>query len=105
MSRSIVLGDRVHCRFGDKGNTGLFVLAPYDLRDLDWLIAGATPERLAAFLGGMEPSQVRCHPCRQLGAVVVEVRDLLAGGVTASLAIDAHGKTLAGYLLAMSIPY
>ncbi len=104
MSEPVMLATRAHCRFGDKGSTGLFVLIPYDARDFDWLVAEASPERIARHLGGLRPAQVNCRPCPQLGALVIAVRHLLAGGVTASLALDAHGKTLSGYLLSMRVP-
>lgn len=103
MSGSAPLAVRVHCRFGDKGDTGLFVLVPYEPRDFNWLVAAVSPARIARHFGGISPAQVRCRPCPGLGAVVVAVHNLLAGGVTASLAVDAHGKTLAGHLLAMRV--
>jgi hypothetical protein len=104
VSPSASLSARAHCRFGDKGDTGLFVLVPFDARDFDWLVATVSAERIARHLGGLEVAQVCCRPCPHLGVLVVAVRNLLAGGVTASLALDAHGKTLAGHLLAMRVP-
>ena len=102
MSREVTLGEVAHCRFGDKGDTGLFVVAPYDPRDFGRVAAALTPARVAACLGGGE---VVCRPCAGLGAIVVAVRASLGGGVTASLALDAHGKTRSGILLGMPIPW
>lgn len=105
MSAQLVLGDKAHCRFGDKGDLGLFVLVPYDPQDFDMLVAGVTPERVARHFGGLPPAQVLCRPCPELGAMVVAVRSSLGGGVTASLALDAHGKTRSGFLLGMPLPW
>lgn len=105
MSATVQLNELAHCRFGDKGDTGLFVLIPYAPQDFDALVAGVTPERVAAHLGQPSAEQVICRPCPALGALVVVVRSSLRGGVTASLALDAHGKTRSGYLLGMALPW
>jgi hypothetical protein len=42
-------------------------------------------------------------PFAELGALVIAIRSSLGGGVTASLALDAHGKTRSAVLLAMPI--
>jgi hypothetical protein len=105
MSVMVPLGEKAHCRFGDKGDTGLFVLIPYDVSDFDQIVAVVTPERVGAHLGQPSAEQVRCRPCPALGALVVVVGGSLRGGVTASLALDAHGKTRSGYLLGMRVPW
>lgn len=104
-SASVRLFDKAYCRFGDKGDTGLFILIPYDAADFDGLVAGVTPARVGRHLGNISPDQITCIPCPRLGAMVVAVRGSLRGGVTASLALDAHGKTQSGYLLGMSLPW
>jgi hypothetical protein len=104
MSATIPLGEKAHCRYGDKGDTGLFILIPYAPEDFDWLVASVTPERVAKHFGQLPIDLVNCRPCSALGALVVVVRSSLRGGVTASLALDAHGKTRSGYLLGMAVP-
>ena len=105
MNTSISLGEKAHCRFGDKGDTSLFVLIPYDAHDFDQLVARVTPELTGQHLGEIPADQVICRPCPELGALVIVVRSSLRGGVTASLALDAHGKTRSGYLLGMHVPW
>lgn len=105
MSETARLGDVAHCRYGDKGDTGLFILIPYDPQDFEALVAAVTPERVAHYFGQIAADFVSCRPCPGLGALVVVVRSSLRGGVTASLALDAHGKTRSGYLLGMPIPW
>jgi hypothetical protein len=101
MSVTVKLGEKAHCRYGDKGDTGLFVVIPYDRQDYDTLVAGVTAGRVSQ----MPAEQVSCRPCPELGALVVVVRGSLRGGVTRSLALDAHGKTQSGYLLGMQVPW
>ena len=102
---TVWLGDRAHCRYGDKGDTGLFVLVPYDPADFPALVASVTPDQVGRHMGGVPADRVRCVPCPKLGAMIVVVRNSLGGGVTASLALDAHGKTLSGHLLSMRLPW
>jgi hypothetical protein len=105
MSVTVKLSEKAHCRFGDKGDTGLFIVIPYDPQDFDLLVASVTAERVGQHLGQLPAGQVDCRPCPELGALVVVVRGSLRGGVTTSLALDAHGKTRSGYLLGMHVPW
>jgi hypothetical protein len=101
----VQLAEKAHCRFGDKGDMGLFIVVPYDEADFPAIESAVTPERVGAHLGHVPAHHIRCVACPQLGAMVIAVRQSLGGGVTASLALDAHGKTLSGYLLGMMIPW
>ncbi|MFN8492991.1 MAG: hypothetical protein U0350_35640 [Caldilineaceae bacterium] len=105
MSEMVLLADKAHCRFGDKGDTGLFVVIPYEPADFAALVAGVTPARISQHFGHLPLEQIECIPAPQLGALVVVMRQSLGGGVTRSLALDAHGKTRSGYLLGMKVPW
>jgi hypothetical protein len=105
MTTTLQLVEIAHCRFGDKGDTGLFILIPYDPQDFDQLAAVVTPERVSQHLGQLATDLISCRPYPALGALVVVVHGSLRGGVTASLALDAHGKTRSGYLLGMRVPW
>jgi hypothetical protein len=105
MSTVVQLVEKAHCRFGDKGDTGLFILIPYDPQDFDRLAAAVTAERVGLHLGQPASELISCRACPELGALVIAVRSSLRGGVTASLALDAHGKTRSGYLLGMRVPW
>jgi hypothetical protein len=105
MMEMVLLGDKAHCRFGDKGDTGLFVLIPYEPADFAALVASVTPARISQHFGDLPSEQIDCIACPQLGALVIVTRHSLGGGVTRSLALDAHGKTRSGYLLGMSIAW
>ena len=44
------------------------------------------------------------HELPALGAFNFVLRDALGGGVTRSLALDAHGKSVSSALLAIEVP-
>lgn len=105
MQNPIQLIEKAHCRFGDKGDTGLFVLVPYVAAEYDALVAAVTPAALSRHFGDLPEQQITISPCPQLGALVIAMRNSLGGGVTRSLAVDIHGKTRSGYLLAMVVDW
>jgi len=99
------LAAKAHCRFGDKGDTGLFVLAPYDQADYATLVAVVTPAALARHFGNVSLAQIEIIPCPHLYALVIVMRQSLGGGVTRSLALDMHGKSRSGYLLGLEVAW
>jgi hypothetical protein len=99
------LVDVAHCRAGDKGSDALLVVVPYASTDLDMLITALTPDVLARHFGDMPVDHVSIQPATGLGALVVTLRGRLGGGVTRSLAIDSHGKTLSGHLLRLELTW
>jgi hypothetical protein len=44
MSGTVQLARKAHWRFGDKGDTGLFIFVPYDARDFETLVESVTAE-------------------------------------------------------------
>jgi hypothetical protein len=80
MNVTVKLSEKAHCRYGDKGDTGLFVVIPYDRQDFDALVAGVTAERVGQHLGQLPAEQVSCRPYPELGALVIVVRGSLRGG-------------------------
>lgn len=103
MTRALLLGEKAHCRFGDKGDTGLFVVVPYVASDFAPLVSVLTPAALSRHFGDLPEGQITVTPCSELGAIVIAMRNSLGGGVTRSLALDIHGKTRSGYLLGMQV--
>jgi len=92
------LGDLAHARAGDKGDTSILVVAPYEREDYTRLDETLRPDRVAGHFG-VDASHVTIHAVPRLGAFTVVVRGRLDGGVTRSRAADPHGKTLSGHLL------
>lgn len=94
-----ILRDIAHVRTGDKGDISqIAVFARYD-SDYPRVLAAVTPERVAAHLPGLSPRLIRRYELSALAAVNLVLEGALQGGVTRSLSLDAHGKTLGAQLL------
>jgi len=97
------LHDLAHCRAGDKGNTSTLSLIAYRAEDYALLARSVTAEAVADHLRGIVQGTVRRYELPQLGALQFVCDDALDGGVTTSLSIDAHGKSLSSALLEMQV--
>ena len=62
-----------------------------------------TAERVRSHFAGVVRGEVERHALPHLGALHFVMYDALAGGVTRSLALDAHGKTLAAAVLDIDV--
>ena len=100
---TIKLRELAHARAGDKGNISNLSLIAYDRNDYALLLREVTPERVRRHFEGVVKGKVTRHELPQLGALNFVMQQALGGGVTRSLALDAHGKCLAAALLAMEI--
>ena len=98
------LVDIAHSRTGDKGNISNISVIVYDQKDYERVREYVTPERVKAHFKGIVNGEVVRYEIPTLGALNFVMQDALGGGVTRSLALDAHGKCLASALLAMDIP-
>ena len=97
------LYDLAHCRAGDKGNTSILSLIAYRADDFALLARHVTVAAVAQHLHGIVRGEIRRYELPQLGALQFVCEGALAGGVTTSLALDAHGKSLSSALLEMEI--
>ncbi len=86
-------------RSGDKGNRATLSVIAYDLADFERLERALTVERVQAHYQGVVHGTIQRYPLPHFGAVHFVMNEALAGGVTRSLALDAHGKTLSGAIL------
>ena len=100
----MLLRDIAHARAGDKGNTSNISVIAFDAKDYPLLERWVTPERVRHHLAGLVQGEVLRYALPGIGALNFVLRDALAGGVTRSLALDAHGKTLGSAMLALEIP-
>ncbi len=98
------LRDIAHARAGDKGDVCNISLIAFDARDYPRLLAHATTERVKVLFAGIADGDVARHELPQLAALNFVITGALRGGVTRSLSLDAHGKSLSGLLLTMEIP-
>ncbi|WP_412509205.1 hypothetical protein [Roseovarius sp. SYSU LYC5161] len=92
------LRDIAHARTGDKGDTTNIAVIAYLPEDWPRLDAALTEERVAEHLGAA-PGSVTRYALPQLHALNFVIQQALAGGVTRSLALDAHGKCRGATLL------
>lgn len=100
----MLLREIAHARAGDKGNISNISVIAYDPADYPLLERWLTAERVRQHLHALVHGEVRRYTLPGLGALNFVLQDALAGGVTRSLALDAHGKTLSSALLALDIP-
>jgi len=98
------LRDLAHSRTGDKGDISNISVIAYDRRDYAALKAWITPERVKQHFTGIVRGEVVRYEIETLGALNFVMQQALGGGVTRSLALDAHGKCLASALLDMEMP-
>jgi hypothetical protein len=98
------LRDIAHARTGDKGDSSIISLIAYDPRDYPLLVRHATAARVKAHFGALVRGEVTRHERPALGALSFVLEHALGGGVTRSLALDAHGKSLGSALLSLEIP-
>ena len=100
---TIALRELAHARAGDKGDISNLSLIAYERKDYELLRQQVTPERVRRHFAGIVVGAVTRHELPQLGALNFVMQQALGGGVTRSLALDAHGKCLGAALLAMEI--
>ena len=98
------LRELAHCRTGDKGNAVNVAVIAYDAADYDTLARHVTPERVRAHFAGVVRGEVERYLMPNVAALNFVMHDALAGGVTRSLALDAHGKSLSSAMLSLEIP-
>lgn len=97
------LYELAHCRAGDKGNTLILSLIPYEEQDYAVLCEKVTPEDVKKHLKEIVKGNVIRFELPNISALQFVCRDALLGGVTTSLSMDTHGKSLSYALLEMEI--
>jgi len=97
------LHDIAHARTGDKGDVSNISVISYDPAHWSLILDHVTPARVAAHFGAFATDDVTRYALPQLCALNFVIRGALTGGVTRSLALDAHGKCLASILLDMEL--
>jgi len=97
------LRDIAHARTGDKGDTCNISLIAFDERDYPRLLERATADRVNVLFGAMVRGDVTRYELPHLGALNFVMTRALGGGVTRSLSLDAHGKSLSSLLLQLEI--
>ena len=97
------LFDIAHSRAGDKGNTLMLSLIPYDEADYTMLHSTITVEKVKVHLKEIVKGEIIRYELPNISSLLFVCYNALSGGVTTSLAIDTHGKSISYALLQMEI--
>lgn len=95
--------DIAHSRTGDKGNISNISLIVYDEKDYELIRKKVTAEKVKEYFKDIVHGEVVRYEIPNLGALNFVMDEALGGGVTRSLALDKHGKSLSSALLEMEI--
>lgn len=95
--------DIAHSRTGDKGNISNISLIVYDEKDYPLIKEKVTAEKVKEYFSDIVKGKVVRYELDNLWALNFVMYDALGGGVTRSLAIDKHGKSLSSALLEMEL--
>ena len=98
------LRDIAHSRTGDKGNTSNISVIAFDKTHYDFLRAHVTADRVRAHFADIVEGEVTRYELPMIAALNFVLTNALGGGVTRSLALDAHGKGLSSALLDLELP-
>src|SRR6201996_4770029 len=97
------LREFAHSRTGDKGNTSNISVIAYDAKHFPILKEQVTAARVKAHFAGVVEGDVVRYELPNIAALNFVMSNTLGGGVTRSLALDAHGKSLSSALLDLEI--
>lgn len=97
------LFDVAHSRAGDKGNTLMLSLIPYHEADYEMLCSKITVEKVKSHLKEIVQGEIIRYELPNIFSLLFVCYNALSGGVTTSLALDTHGKSISYALLQMEI--
>jgi hypothetical protein len=97
------LREIAHSRTGDKGNSSNISVIAYRSEYYPLLLQQVTAERVKAHFAGVVEGEVVRYELPNIAALNFVMSQTLGGGVTRSLALDAHGKSLSSALLDLDI--
>ena len=99
----MLLKEIAHSRTGDRGNISVISVIAYQQEDYKLIKEKVTVEKLKDYFKDIVHGKITRYEIESIGALNFVMEDALGGGVTRSLAIDMHGKTLGSALLEMKI--
>lgn len=97
------LREIAHSRTGDKGNISNISVIAYDMADYEKLREQVTAEKVKEWFKDIVLGEVKRYELPKIGALNLVMYEALGGGVTRSLSIDMHGKSLSAALMDMEI--
>ena len=97
------LKEIAHARTGDKGEISNISVIPYDENNYEMLKEKVTEARVAEYFREICHGKVTRYELDGIHALNFVLDKTLGGGVTRSLALDKHGKTLGMALPEMEV--
>lgn len=97
------LKDIAHSRTGDKGDISNISLIAYKSEDYKILKEKVTAEVVKEYFKDICHGEVKRYEIDSIGSLNFVLDKTLGGGVTRSLSLDKHGKSLSMALLEMEI--
>jgi hypothetical protein len=98
------LHELAHSRSGDKGTTADISVIAYQASDYEFLRTHVTADRVREHFADIVRGPVHRYELPQLHALKFVLPDALDGGVTRTLNLDIHGKSLSSCLLELELP-
>jgi hypothetical protein len=95
--------DIAHGRAGDKGNTSNISVIAYDEAGWEILREQLTERLVVKAFAHLATGPVRRYELPKLHALNFVIEGALGGGVTRSLAQDAHGKSLSSLMMTIEL--
>ena len=97
------LREIAHSRTGDKGNISNISVIAYKQQDYETIKQKVTAEKVKEYFSGIVKGDVVIYELPILWALNIVMYQALGGGVTRSLSLDTHGKSLSSLLMDMEI--
>lgn len=99
-----IVRDLAHARTGDKGHCVNISVTAYDEAGFARLERELDEPRVASAFAALADGPVTRYALPRLKALNFVIDNVKGGGVTATPAIDLHGKSLSGVMLAIALP-
>ncbi|MFS0667154.1 MULTISPECIES: AtuA-related protein [Peribacillus] len=92
-----------HSRTGDKGNISNISVIVYRMEDFEKVKKQVTAAKVKDYFHEIVKGDVVRYELPKIGALNFVLQNALGGGVTKSLALDRHGKSMSSALMDMEI--
>jgi hypothetical protein len=99
----VKLRELAHSRTGDKGDVINISVIAYHDRDYARIREQVTVDRVRTLFAGLVRGDIVRYEVATIGALNFVLHGALDGGVTRSLRLDPHGKSLGSLLLDLEI--
>lgn len=97
------LKEKAHSRTGDKGNISIISVIAYHDEDYELIKEKVTEEKVKEYFKEIVHGKITRYEIETISSLNFVMEDALGGGITRSLAMDMHGKSLGSALLEMEI--